>query len=176
MEKKNLLWNEKMNNLMTRRKQNIVPPNPVTGNYALHFKKIKIGATVLDVGCGRMDIKKALSATHPNTTYSGLDPFPVDATVIGGKIEEFDAAPRSYDTVLLFAVLDGVENIELALSRLNAIANENIGVLTGLGIEPDKYHTFKITESLLIAGLPDFHVRYKEELLPKVFLFDFWRN
>jgi ubiquinone/menaquinone biosynthesis C-methylase UbiE len=170
------LWKQKMSNLMRRRKEKSLKRNSITGNYKLNLSKLHIGNSVLDVGCGGMDIGKELATRTPPPSYTGLDPFPLSADVVNGKIEDYNVPDKMYDTVLAFAVLDGVEDIDKALANMNRIAAKNIGILTGIDIEIDNCHTFKITEAMLVAGFKDFNIHLKEELCPRVFLYDFWRK
>jgi 2-polyprenyl-3-methyl-5-hydroxy-6-metoxy-1,4-benzoquinol methylase len=165
----------KMKNLMDRRASGTGPASdPVLSDYRGHLQKLRIGRSVLDIGCRDGSLYRLLP---PETLYVGVDPFPDNPGpgVIQAKIESYNPG-RQFDTLIAFAVLDGVEDLALALKAMNHLAKINIGLLTGMEIEPDKYHTFKITLSTLLDGLPDFDLHYDKELKPKVFLLDFWRR
>lgn len=143
MKVNKIVWLESMRNLMDRRK--VSKPSPVTPvtNYASHLSKIHIGRSVLDVGCGSMEVKRLL----PNSVkYVGLDPFPVNEEVVPGMIEKdgIEELFSNIDTVLCFAVMDGCMDFEKACENIKKIALVNVVFLTGIGIEPDKFHTLKL--------------------------------
>lgn len=167
-------WEEAMGNLMERRKSGSQKKKPYSpaGDYKAHLDKFYIGNTLLDVGCGGMTVK-GLIPKH--TKYFGLDAFPVNDEVIKGTIEHFNPT-HQFDTVVLFAVLDGVFDLDKALENINKLTAVNIIILTGIEIEPDKFHTFKITFDALDKGLGGFNRTHTEELAPKVFLIEYHKK
>jgi glycosyltransferase involved in cell wall biosynthesis len=182
-------WKKKMNNLMERRKKTAgqkpsTTPNPI-GDYKKHLSKCFVGASVLDVGCG----SQALKALLPQgVEYLGLDPFPCVPETMKGKIEDgfytspsdgeiqgvdFEFRDNEVETICAFAVLDGSISPANALRQMKRIASRNIIILTGIDIEPDQYHTHKITEELLGRELGDWNIGHKEYLAPKVLLIEY---
>lgn len=185
-------WREKMNNLMERRKKASKKPSPPTNNpiadYKKHLSKCFVGRSVLDVGCGSQALKKCLPE---GVDYIGLDPFPATNDTLKGTIEEgcystissdpevtgldFEFNEKEFETVCAFAILDGSISPAKALRQMKRIAAKNIIILTGIGIEPDQYHTHKITEELLGRELGDWNIGHKEYLAPKVLLIEYIR-
>lgn len=175
-------WHYAMNNLIERRKNGKRSSSSAyspAGDYKKHIDKVYIGDTVLDVGCGDMNIKKHLP---PHTEYYGIDAFPVNDEVVKADIENFN--PKQipgylkpyFDTIILFAVLDGVCDLEKALQNISKLAAINILILTGIGIEPDEYHTHEVTFDILNRNLQGFKQVRCEELEPKVYLIEYARN
>lgn len=167
-------WLEKMGNLNARRKTDTnFPANHTNPFYGEMIKKCFIGNSVLDVGCGGMAIKNFLS---PGVKYTGIDPFPLFNEVQQMKIEDCTFPDYHFDTVYCFAVLDGVQDAAKALQQMKRVCACNIVILTGIDIEADQFHTFKITEAFLLETIGgDFRMTYKEEIRPKVFLYEFSR-
>ncbi len=166
------IWNERMQNLFRRRaKGSSSTPDKVIGNYRGHVNKCFIGKTVLDVGCGSMHLRGLMPE---GIKYIGLDAFPVSDEVVSADIESY-VPDEEIETVYCFAVLDGVHNITQTLENIQRIAKKNIVILTGINIKPDEYHTYEITESMLIGAFTKFKVSYKEYLAPKVILIEFTR-
>jgi len=166
------LWHERVSNLMERRKS-IRDDHHLESHiadYKCHISKISIGKTVLDVGCGSMEIKKHLSN---DIAYLGIDAFPVSDEVVKMKIEDCYFKDNAFETVFCFAVLDGVEDLSLALHHIKRICSKNILILTGIGIEPDKYHTIKISEEYLIREMNGWKIGYRKYLQEKVLLIEF---
>lgn len=163
-------WEQKMSNLMKRRASNDIKAPSNIGDYKAHLSKCFIGRTLLDVGCGGMALKDLLPES---VTYTGIDPFPVNGNVVKADIESFNVG---HETVVCFAVLDGVKDIDKALKNIARIAQKNIIILTGIDIEPDECHTFKITENMLNDAFKDFNVAYREQLHPKVILIEYARK
>lgn len=167
------LWRERMGNLINiwrKSERPSIMSASKAGDYASHIKKVRLGTAVLDLGCGDGHVWKLLPMKHQ---YIGVDPFPVNEYITKMKAEDLNIEA---DTILCFAMLDGCQNLTKVLERVNACARENIVILTGIGIEPDKFHTHKIERAEIVDGLPDFRVALAEEVSPKVWLFDFWRN
>jgi len=140
------------------------------GDYASHLKKVHIGPVVIDLGCGNGHIESLLPPGH---SYFGVDPFPMKDTIIKCKAENLKIEA---DTILCFAMLDGCQNLSEVLEAVNRCAKANIAILTGIGIQPDQFHTHFIDRATIVDGLPDFRIHLAEEVSPKVWLFDFWRN
>lgn len=143
---------------------------PAITDYANHLKKIEVGASVLDVGCGDCSIRNYLPTT---TAYTGIDAFPINELASKAKIEDFDKQQSQFDTVICFACLDGVQDLKKATANMKRLAKKNVYILTGIGIEIDKFHTFKITESGLMELFNDMRVGHKEYVHPKVLLIEF---
>jgi len=174
-------WFEKMQNLLHRRSIGDIKKQPVIDDYKEHVAYamasgwLKPKDVVLDVGCGEKRLMTALLEFGFDGEYNGIDPFPVDDTVSKICIED-GTLHRNFDTVMCFAVLDGVKDIEKTLSELNRISERSIIMLTGIGIKPDRCHTFEISLELLDAGLPDFKRSDKSKFLhPKVALLCYQR-
>jgi hypothetical protein len=106
--------------------------------------------------------------------YLGLDAFPVNnhPDIVRGMIEDRPVKFR-VDTVCAFAVLDNVQDFDMAIYNMKEIAQRNIVILTGIGIEVDMYHTYRLEMSDFERTLGDWPCTYKEELSPKVFLLEF---
>jgi SAM-dependent methyltransferase len=141
-----------MQNLRDRRKTGKVG-NRTLPTYPELLSKVWVGKT-LDVGCGSMPFKSIIP------DYTGVDSFPVNDQVINMDAEALLYKDNHFDTVLCFAALDGMYDIEKAVSEMKRVASENVVFLTGVGIEPDEYHTFKIEEAWLDSKFPK--VEYKE--------------
>jgi hypothetical protein len=173
-------WTTAMENLMRRRAERSIKAQPKIDDYEAHIAEalcsewILPGDTLLDVGCGEMKVQKILHDSGWNGKYIGLDPFPLQPSVVNGVIEEWDIGEH-VDSAVCFAVLDGTKDIEKALSVLNKIVRRSIIILTGIGIDPDNCHTFRIDFSLLKHGLSDFINETVLYLHPKVVLLHFKR-
>ena len=155
-------WEQVAENLAERRMS-----NPITPNLELYKKIVSIvglGKTIADVGCGQQYLKQCLPDGH---NYIGVDPFPIVPNTINCKAEDLDIKA---DTIFMLASLDNVESVKLTLLGLKNCANMNVIILTGIDIEPDKYHTHKITRDVLLKymGKPTI----EKEMLPNVFLFE----
>lgn len=166
------IWQERMNNLMERRKISTGGGRAynIIGDYRRHLSMIRIGQSVLDVGCGSMAIKEFLS---PSVEYTGIDAFPVNDHVVKMEIEECSFPDNSFDTIICFAVLDGLYDAKKAIDHMKRICRKNILFLTGINIPVDKFHTFKITESFLNSAMDGFSVGHKEYFGEKVLLIEY---
>lgn len=139
-------WQDKLKNLHTREK-GISSEKQI--DYKILLKKVYIGGDVLDVGCGNCWLKKLLPAS---TLYTGLDAYVVSSLIQHTvPIEHAGLAENSYDTLFVFAALDGMKDLVKAISEMKRIAAKNIVILTGINIPPDQYHTVEITEDFLDA-------------------------
>ena len=169
------IWKEGIRNLNEKRaisptferRQNDAP---AITDYENHLKKIKIGESLLDVGCGDCSIRKYLPLT---TTYTGIDAFPINDIAIKAKIEELESSDNSFDTVVCFACLDGCQDLDKAIDNMKRIAKKNIYILTGIDIKVDKYHTFSISKKYLTDKFMDMEIGHEEMLHPKVLLIEF---
>lgn len=168
-------WKKKMDNLQIWRKnrKNKLNTNINKNPYKEWVDRVKLGKTVLDIGCGAKSIENVLPK---DIKYVGIDPFPIVENVVKMSIEECTFDDRSFDTVFVLAVLDGVYDLEKSLEQINRIANTNIVIITGLDIEVDKCHTQYIKLEDILNGLKDFEIKYKEMIHTKTWLFDFWRK
>lgn len=174
-------WTEAMANLNKRRAANDIKSQPIIDDYKAHMAKalncgwIKPGDCVLDVGCGDMKIFHILKDFGWVGDYTGLDPFPMNPMVREGVIEDWTSHER-IDAAVCFAVLDGTKDIKKALEVLNRIVKRSIIILTGIGIEPDYCHTFRIDLDLLKHGINNFRQDSLNYLHPKVILTHFERS
>lgn len=165
------IWNERMNNLNIRRSKEVIKNSvPGVDNYKSHIQKCFIGKNVLDIGCGHEIIRLCLP---PGVDYTGIDPFPLRSSVIKMEIEECGYSDNQFETLYAFAMLDNVHDLQKALFHMKRVASKNIVFLTGVNIEPDQYHTIKITEELLIEEMKPYNIGYKEYLHPKIILIEF---
>ena len=170
-------WREKMNNLMERRQLGTIGTGTAADkvrDYSSHLSKVFIGKSVLDVGCGDGSIETLLPK---GTIYHGMDAFPMREDILQGNIEDRTLAHMMglHDTVIAFAVLDGVQDFDAAILNMKYIAQKNIVILTGLGIPPDRYHTLQIEWDDLSSRFTDWKTGYVEEIAPKVWLIEFKR-
>ena len=159
-------WLQKAENLQRRRVE-----NPITPNLSLYKKivsLVSVGETVLDVGCGQCHLVLCLPK---GIQYTGIDPFPLDEKVNKMTAEELISDEHHFDTVFMLAALDNVQNVPVALRGLKTAARKNIVILTGIGIEPDEFHTHKIERKDLVKELGEPYL--EKEVLPRVFLFEF---
>lgn len=140
---------------------------PEVDDYAGHIAKCHQGERVLDVGCGHQVIKPFVKGE-----YVGIDAFPLSADVTAMKAEEMTFEDKSFDTVYCFAVLDGVEDLNLACKQIKRVCRGNIVILTGIDIEPDMYHTYKITEAFLDETFG--HASLKYWVTDKVLLAEYY--
>lgn len=167
-------WTKAINNLIERRKQwqhnddNRKLDNRVR-DYKTHISKCKTYDTLLDVGCGSMYLKECVPAS---VKYTGIDAFPVNDEVVMMIIEEADTSIK-YDTICAFAMIDCCMDLDKAIDNMQLIANKNIIFLTGIDIEPDQYHTYKITMQYLDNRFSRWQKTYCEEISPKVYLIEY---
>jgi len=145
-------WIDATANLKARRKLNAgiksdIPTyqNPVS-DYKLHLIKCGYGKSVLDVGCGAQFLKTQIQG---NTHYIGIDAFPAegyeDVTLpLAIESDEMDQLFGMVDTVCAFAVLDNCLDFDKAIKNMKQVARKNIIILTGIGIDVDQFHTFRL--------------------------------
>jgi hypothetical protein len=160
-------WKQVNDNLNKWRKNRKSPPN--LDLYKKIVSMVRVGKSVLDVGCGQQILFNCL----PNyTLYRGFDPFPLSDDVAPISAEQLNDLNDLFDTVFMFAALDNVKNIELSLKGLKHVAKKNIVILTSIGVPKDKYHTHSIEREDLVSVLGE---PFQEvEMLTKVWLFE-WR-
>ena len=68
------------------------------------------------------------------------------------------------------AVLDNCLDFDKAIDNIKKIAQKNVIILTGIDIEVDQYHTFKLQLSDFERMFKDWSQIHREELTPKVWL------
>jgi len=140
----------------------------VIRDYKTHLNKCGVGHSVLDVGCGSMFLKSCLDE---GVEYIGIDAFPINEDAFECSIEDYTNFDFGvHDTVCAFAVLDNCRDFDKACENMKRIARKNIIILTGIGIEVDEYHTFKLEHEHFDKAFSDWNCTHKEELTPKVFL------
>ena len=168
-------WVKATENLNHRRQfnghndDNIICENSVK-DYKSHLQKIGIGKSILDVGCGSQFIRNCIDQ---NVQYFGMDAFPIVPDTIESSIEDNRMDSRSIDTVIAFAVLDNSRDFFKACYEMKRIAKKNIGILTGIDIDVDQYHTFKLQLSDFDKAFSDCECTHREEITPKVYLLCF---
>ena len=146
-------------------------PNPIR-DYKSHLIKCGIGKSVMDVGCGSQFLKTCIPF---NVQYIGVDAFPVDGLdCIECAIE--DVKGWEVDTVCAMAVLDNCRDFDAACQSMKRIARKNVIILTGLDIEVDQYHTFKLQHGDFVRNFKDWDQTHYEEIQPKVWLLCYTRK
>jgi len=177
------IWAERLQNLINRRKtvghtnDNFRVEQPVA-DYAAHMRRVEIGATLLDVGCGSMHLKNCIP---PEVEYYGLDAHPLDESVYEGMIENTSVIADflnhiKIDTVCAFAVMDGCQDFDVACSNIKLIARKNAVFLTGIGINPDQFHTHRLELSDFRRNFEGWKERTCVEVGPKVYLLEYTRR
>ncbi len=168
------VWKQKAEALKRRRENYTSSAQNGIDIYKYCLSKVKVGASVLDVGCGSMILKNYLPK---ETTYFGIDPFPLNESVSAVAIEtELLCFPEEINTVFCMASLDNCYDLELALKNISNIARNNIVILSGINIEPNEYHTLKITMNDLSVAFADFRITHNEMISPKLYLIEFTRK
>lgn len=166
-------WFESVNNLIERRKTGVKDNQKcesIIADYGRHMRSVFIGKTLLDVGCGDQSISKLLPE---GVDYTGIDAFPCVPKAIKMQIEECSFEDKSFDTLVCFAVLDSLYDLKAATEHMKRITRKNIVFLTGVNIEPDRYHTVMITEALLDGLMEGWKVNMKNYLTPQVILIEY---
>lgn len=175
------VWTTAQANLQKRRDVTGLPDPKTKPYYCELLQKCYVGKTLLDVGCGNQQLKSCLSETE----YFGMDAFPIVEGTIEVAIDEINefwfshelntSIGKPIETVCAFAVLDGVRDFSLACQNMKLIAEKNIIILTGIGIEVDPLHTLKLE---LEDFRTEFH-NWKETVChivsPKLYLLDYQR-
>lgn len=164
-------WESKLNNLHTRTK-GITSEHQI--DYKTLLKKVYIGKKVLDVGCGTMWLKNYI----PSETYY----FGIDAYLESGMgrlkcdIESLVGSGEAYDTLFVFAALDGMMDLEKAFDAMKGIAIKNIVILTGINIQPDLYHTHLITEQLIQKLMEGFKLTHRTQVHEKIVFLEYTKE
>jgi len=172
-------WRNATANLNARRKEqghsndNFLCDTPVA-DYRAHLDKCYVGPTLLDVGCGGQHLK---SCCPEYVEYFGMDAFPIVPTDYVMAIEE--ATPerigRTFNTVCAFAILDNCRDFDQAIRAMQSLATVNIIILTGIGIEPDKFHTMKLELSDYDNLFTGWANSVRKEIQSKVWLLEYSR-
>lgn len=163
-------FKDKLNNLHTR-KQGISSEHQI--NYKDLIKRVHIGESVLDVGCGTCWLKSYLPKFVNYNALDIQDRYEHQGNnVIITKIEDFKPYVK-YDTLFLFATLDGMQDLDKAFEVIRNITNENVVILTGVNIEPDIYHTHKITEEYLDSQMIGFNKSVKVQVHNKILFLEY---
>ena len=160
------VWKEKADNLTKWREKRTTPPN--LDLYKNIVEMVNVGRTVLDVGAGQCHLKECLPS---GVDYIGIDPFPVNDEVLESTAEDLSNFNAFFDTVFILSALDNVIDVKKSLEGIKRAARQNVVILTGIDIEPDIYHTHKITRKDLtdVLGEP----KQEVEMLKDVYLFEF---
>ncbi len=164
-------WIKATENLNARRQARaVVEDNRTLDNvirdYTTHLNKCGYGKSILDVGCGGQFLKGCVPK-HIN--YIGIDAFPIVDDTVNVAIEDLNGS-IVVDTVCAFAVLDNCRDFFRACENMKRSARQNVIILTGIGIEVDEYHTFKLEHEHFEEAFKDWDCTHKEELTPKVWL------
>jgi hypothetical protein len=164
-------WKSATENLRTRQQKaqhtddNRTAPN-ILRDYETHLNKCGYGNSILDVGCGGQFLKTCIPE---DVEYIGLDAFPIKGVpTLKGSIETIEGI--EVDTVCCMAVLDNCLDFDKAIDNIKKIAQKNVIILTGIDIEVDQYHTFKLQLSDFEERFKDWSQTHYEELTPKVWL------
>lgn len=137
-------------------------------DYKTHLNKCGFGSSVLDVGCGSQFLKRCLPE---DVHYIGIDAFPIAGLdILKLAIEDDEALLLSAETVCCMAVLDNCRDFDKAIENIKQIATKNVIILTGIDIEVDQYHTFKLQLEDFKTRFADWDQTHYEELQPKVWL------
>jgi 2-polyprenyl-3-methyl-5-hydroxy-6-metoxy-1,4-benzoquinol methylase len=165
-------WIRKHDNLVARRSEGTSDSYAVVSNFPTYgemLSKCFVGKSVLDVGAGAGDLRKFLPE---GVEYVGIDAFPYNDSIIEFAIEELDCTRfmGRFDTLIAFAMLDNVQDLELAIRNMQRLAMKNIIILTGVCIPVNEYHTLEIAEDSLDALFNDWKVGHREMIAPKLLL------
>lgn len=174
-------WEDANNRLITRRASGVkdnAKCDSIVADYFRHFRSFDVGRSVLDVACGDQYLRQVVNKQHTGVKYTGIDAFTKGDGIIEAKIETLDTYKFNRDhgiheTVVCFAALDMMHDIEKACANMKKLASKNIVFLTGIDIEPDEFHTFKITHELLLQLMSGWKVNMSNYLTPKVLLIEF---
>lgn len=168
MKAKETDWIKATENLIERRTKSGSMKKATKENkdYTSYLERCGYGKSVLDVGCG----SQTLSLSLPKeVNYIGIDAFPIVKDSVRVAIEDLNGA-FVVDTVCAFAVLDNCRDFFRACENIKKSARYNIIILTGIGIEVDKFHTFRLEHEHFDQAFSDCKLTHKEEVSNKVFL------
>lgn len=92
------------------------------------------GDSVLDVGCGRGFLARAIAAAHPQKRVVGLDIDPPaegadGVEFIPGWVEDLPLPDASFDTVVCTHTLEHILNLEQAVAELRRVARRRVIVV-----------------------------------------------
>lgn len=172
-------WVQATENLKARRRKNagIISDNPTFQNpvsdYKLHLIKCGYGSSLIDCGCGAQFLKTQIS---PRTHYIGVDAFPADGyeeTTLPIAVESDEFLELKADTVCAFAVLDNCLDLDKFIHNMKQVAQKNIIILTGIGIDPDEYHTMRIEMHDIDSRMTGLKCTHREQIAPKVWLLNY---
>lgn len=158
-------WVDVAKNLTEWRKNRTSPPN--LDLYKRIVQSVHVGKSVADIGCGQCHLEKCLPSVH----YYGFDPLPIAEGVIPIEAERLIHSKTKVDTTFALSMLDNVRNLKISLEGIKIITKKNIVILTGIGIEPDKFHTVRVDRSDLTEILGEPHQEI--EISKNLFLFEF---
>jgi len=164
-------WESKLNNLHTRTKG-------ISSEHQIEYKKlissVFIGNTVLDIGCGTCWAKNYIPKS---SKYYGIDaiskPEHKGLQIFSGSIEMFEFGGKTFDTLFVFAALDGMLDLKKAFENMKKIAAKNIVILTGINIDPDLYHTHLITEDFIDQQMIGFDKTVRNQIHPKIVFLEY---
>ena len=169
-------WRKKAAGLAEWRKNRTSPPN--LDLYMRIVRMVHVGDSVLDCGSGQCHLKQCLEHEWQDTSkyqpkhYHAVDPFPLDDRIVKATAEDLNNWVQPRHTIFMLSALDNVRDLKLALQGLKHVAIDNIVILTGIGIPPDKNHTVQIDRADLVSVLGE---PFQEvEMLPKCWLLE-WR-
>jgi len=80
-----------------------------------------------------------------------------------------------YDISDSFAVLDNCLDFDKAIHNMKQIAQKNIIILTGIGIDVDQYHTLRLEMNDFDSRFTDWNCTHREQIAPKVWLLNYER-
>lgn len=182
------IWKKKVEALIARRAkgtQDNAHCESIVSDYGRHLRSFVLGKTLLDVGCGDQTIRKILEIAFPLVKYIGVDAFPVLGTLTTKleientpEVEKFLKIHGRFDNVLCFAMLDSSYDLERATKNMKRLAETSVVFLTGIDIEPDEFHTHRITKELLDSLMltPGWMIRMSNFLTPHVLLIEYART
>ena len=70
-------------------------------------------------------------------------------------------------------MLDNCLDFDKACENMKKIAKKNIIILTGIGIDVDPLHTFRLEHSDFERCFSDWRCTHREEIAPKVWLLNY---
>lgn len=175
-------WVDATANLKARRKlQKTVSDNPTYQNpvadYRLHLIKCGYGKSIIDWGCGAQFLK---SQIPESIHYIGVDAFPAEGyedKTRAYSIESYAESPDylEAETSCAFAVLDNCLDFDLAIKAIKRCTLKNVIILTGIGIDVDKFHTLRLEMEDFDSRFTDWNCTHREEIVPKVYLLNYER-
>lgn len=164
------VWKQKAVGLAEWRKKRTSPPNLEL--YKRIVSMVHVGKDVLDCGCGQCHLLTVLKDSGHTGDYLGADPFPLNDKVWECSAEQLRDCSEGFDTVFMLSALDNVIDVKASLEGLRYVAEQNIVILTSIGVPPDQNHTHQIDREDLVSVLGE--PTQEVEISPKCFLFE-WR-